>query len=46
MDPVVAERLGYSNIKTQYSFAKALRPERQGELKKFVPRLQGDADDE
>lgn len=33
------ERLGYVNIKTQYSFAKALDPAARDELKKFVPRI-------
>jgi len=33
------ERIGYANIKTQYSFAKALDPARHHELTQFVPRV-------
>ena len=33
------ERLGYSKIKTQYSFAKPLEGERQARLDRFVPRV-------
>ena len=33
-------RLGYANIKTQYSFAKSLDPARRDELKQFVPRIE------
>lgn len=37
------ERLGYANVKTQHSFAKALDPAAQDDLKGFVPRMKGDA---
>jgi GNAT superfamily N-acetyltransferase len=33
------ERLGYTIIKTQYSFAKSLDPAGQNSLNKFVPRV-------
>ena len=33
------EQLGYENIKTQYSFAKALNGAREPTLKRFVPRV-------
>jgi GNAT superfamily N-acetyltransferase len=32
-------RLGYVNVKTQYSFAKSVDPARRDELKKLVPRI-------
>jgi GNAT superfamily N-acetyltransferase len=35
------ERLGYTNIKAQYSFAKSLDAE-QGDLTTFVPRVKSD----
>lgn len=34
------ERIGYTNIKTQYSFAKLLDGGDADQLKKFVPRVQ------
>jgi hypothetical protein len=33
------EQLGYSNIKTQYSFAKSVDPTMQQNFGGFVPRL-------
>lgn len=33
------ERLGYKNIKTQYSFAKPLDPSGTRELSQFIPRV-------
>ena len=33
------ERIGYTNIKTQYSFAKALDPAQRDSLRQFVPRV-------
>jgi GNAT superfamily N-acetyltransferase len=34
------EKLGYSNIKSQYSFAKSVDPTGQGDFRGFVPRLE------
>ena len=34
------ESLGYTNIKTQFSFAKVVDPVRGGDLQTFVPRVQ------
>jgi GNAT superfamily N-acetyltransferase len=36
------ERLGYTNIKTQFSFAKSLDAAGQDELRTFVPRVDSD----
>ena len=33
------EHLGYQKLKTQYSFAKPVDPERAGDLQHFVPRV-------
>jgi hypothetical protein len=33
------ERLGYTVIKTHYSFAKSLAPDGARELSQFVPRI-------
>jgi GNAT superfamily N-acetyltransferase len=33
------ERVGYTNVKTQYSFAKALDPAQQDALRQFIPRV-------
>ena len=35
------ERLGYRNVKTQYSFAKSLTGKDEGHLDRLVPRLEG-----
>ena len=35
------EQMGYTNIKTQYSFAKALQPAAHDELNRLVPRVEG-----
>jgi GNAT superfamily N-acetyltransferase len=35
------ERLGYTRIKSQFAFARALDPVRRNDLQKFVPRLEG-----
>jgi GNAT superfamily N-acetyltransferase len=35
------EQLGYTNIKTQYSFAKSLDPTAPLEVTRFVPRVEG-----
>lgn len=36
------EEIGYANIKTQYSFAKALDPVRKEDLKRLIPRIDGE----
>lgn len=33
------ERLGYTNVKTQYSFVKSLTPDRARELSQFIPQI-------
>jgi GNAT superfamily N-acetyltransferase len=35
------EQMGYTNIKTQYSFAKSLQPAGHDELNRLVPRVEG-----
>jgi GNAT superfamily N-acetyltransferase len=34
------EQLGYTNVKTQYAFAKSVDPARHVELAQFVPRVE------
>ena len=34
------EELGYTNIKTQYTFIKSIDTRRQEDLKRFVPRVE------
>jgi GNAT superfamily N-acetyltransferase len=36
------EQLGYTNIKTQYSFAKSLAASGQDDLNRFVPRVESE----
>ena len=38
------ERLGYTNIKTQYSFVKSLDPSRRNSFEAFVPRVNESAE--